>query len=282
MQPNSCMSNMSMLEKTKLLFRKYQIHPNRLLGQNYMIEPSIFQRMTEYASLGQNDVVLDAGAGLGFLTRFLADRCKNVLAVEVDKLLVHVLSEQLKDLPNVTVIVGNVLKTHVPQFNKAVSIPPYQISSRLLLWLLRRSLDFSVLILQEEFANRLVAPVGSEDYGWLRVFTYYRGECELLDKVPKRDFYPQPDVDSTIIRLKPKSPPPFIVTDEALFIKLVQNLFTQRNRRVKNAIRPFMRTVLAKSAEDTQSIVQRIPFRDERARRLTPEDFGTLANAIFN
>lgn len=272
---------MSLLERTKLLLRTYRISPNRLLGQNFMIEPSILQRMRDYASLNQDDVALDIGAGLGFLTRFLAEKCRTVLAVEVDDKLLTVLSEQL-NLPNVTIITGNVLKTHIPRFDKAVSIPPYRISSRLLQWLMNRRFDSSVLIFQKEFADRLVAPVGSEEYGWLTVLTYFHTRCELLDEVPRRMFYPQPNVDSTIVRLKPRKPKPFKVRYEPQFTKLVQCLFNQRNRKVRNAVYPFLRSVLAKSTQDAEMIARNVPYSDERTRLLAPEDFGVLANALFS
>jgi 16S rRNA (adenine1518-N6/adenine1519-N6)-dimethyltransferase len=273
---------MSLLEKTKLLLRKYRISPNKLFGQNFMIDSTIFRNMNDYASLDQNDVVLDVGAGLGFLTGFLATKCSSVLAVEADDRLVRVLIEQFKNFPKVRIIAGNVLKTHIPQFNKVVSIPPYKISSRLLTWIMNRHFDSSVLIFQKEFANRLVAPVGSEEYGWLTVLTYYHTECELLDDIPKNMFYPQPNVDSTIVRLRPRKSAPFRVKDEKLFTKLVQNVFTQRNRKVGNAVHPFLRGVLAKRIRDAETIANKIPYYDERVRLLAPEDFGALANALLS
>ncbi|MEM3617795.1 MAG: rRNA adenine N-6-methyltransferase family protein, partial [Candidatus Bathyarchaeia archaeon] len=116
---------MSLIEEAKFLLRRYRIFPKRRLGQHFMVEPLIFQLLANYASLCKNDIVLDVGAGLGFLTRFLAERCGRVLAVELDNRLVKVLYEQLKGLPNIVVIEGDVLKIPLPTFNKVVSIPPY-------------------------------------------------------------------------------------------------------------------------------------------------------------
>ncbi len=271
---------MSLLKRTKFILRRYRILPNRRLGQNFMIEPSIFQRMASYASLGSNDVVLDIGAGLGFLTRFLASKCKGVMAVESDTKLVKALREQFKDLSNVQIIEGDVLKVQIPQFNKTVSIPPYHISSFLLLWLFSKIFDCAVLIFQNEFVNRLVASVGSEDYGWLTVVAYYHVEVELLDVIPKWMFYPRPEVDSVIVRLKPKIPVPFILKNEALFKQLAQALFTQRNRKVRNAISPFIKGMHVVSAEDAVKLANSLPFQDRRVRKLAPEDFGALANAL--
>ena len=145
------------LEETKQLLRTHRIAPNKLLGQNFMVEPSLYDKMCEYAALGASDVVLDAGAGFGFLSRFLADKCKGVIAVEKDPQVAEVLREQVKGVGNVTVIEGDVLKTELPEFNKVIAIPPYYLSSHLVEWLLERKIDCAVLIVQKEFAKRLNA-----------------------------------------------------------------------------------------------------------------------------
>jgi len=274
---------MSLIEEAKLLLRRHRIFPKKRLGQHFMIEPSIFQLLANYASLDKSDVVLDIGAGLGFLTRFLAGKCGKVLAVELDNRLVKVLREQFKGLLNVVIIEGDVLKISLSEFNKVVSVPPYGISSALIQWLFSKKLECAVMVFQKEFAKRLVASIGSEDYGWLTVLTYYHFDVELLDDVPKSFFYPQPEIDSIIVRLKPK-PPPFRVKDEVFFTKLVQALFTQRNRKVRNAIQPFIRRERAVSAvsEATAKMADSLPFHDRRVRELAPEDFGELANVLIN
>lgn len=274
------MSNMSLLERTKLLLRTRRISPNKLLGQNFTVESSVFQRAINYANLNKQDVVLDIGAGFGFLTRVLANNCKRVVAVEVDEAIAGVLREQIKDLSNVEIVKGNVLKTPIPAFNKVVSIPPYQISSKLLSWLLNKDFDRAILIFQKEFANHLVASVGSDDYSWLTVVAYYYVETDLLDGIPKSMFYPEPKVDSVIVRLTPKKPKPFIVKDEAQFKRLAQSLFTKRNRKLRNAILQYLKGKRAMTAEQAANLVGVIPFRDKRVRELAPEDFGVLANAI--
>jgi 16S rRNA (adenine1518-N6/adenine1519-N6)-dimethyltransferase len=270
---------MSVLE-TKRLLRTFRIVPNKLLGQNFMVDPSIFPELTDYASLGKADVVLDAGAGFGFLTRFLANKCKSVLAVEKDLRVAAVLREQLAGLANVTVIEGDVLKAEVPEFSKVVSIPPYQISSRLLLWLFDRGFDRAVLVVQKEFAERLVAAVGSEDYGWLTVATCYSAEVQLLDAVPNFMFYPQPEVDSVIVRLTPWKTVPLEVKDEAFFRRMVRWLFTQRNKKLSNALAPFIKTAFKATKEDAEKKASTFSFRDKRVRELSLESFGELSNAL--
>jgi 16S rRNA (adenine1518-N6/adenine1519-N6)-dimethyltransferase len=236
--------------------------------------------MVSYAALNNKDVVLEVGPGFGFLTRLLAQRCKKVVAVEADSKLVEVLREQLQDLRNIELIEDDVLKTSIQPFNKVVSTPPYSISSPLLFWLLAKPLDTAVLTFQEEFAERLIAPVGSKEYSRLTVAIYYRADVELLDQVPRAAFYPPPDIDSTVVRLKPKPKPPFRVRDEQVFFGLVQAVFTQRNKKLRNAILRFLerRGVVREKA---QGLADSLTFHDKRVRDLAPEDFGALINEVI-
>jgi 16S rRNA (adenine1518-N6/adenine1519-N6)-dimethyltransferase len=268
------------LEETKRLIRTFRIVPNKLLGQNFMVESSIFPLLSDYASLRQSDVVLDAGAGFGFLTLFLAKKCKAVIAVEKDPQVAEVLREQLGDSANVAMIEGDLLKAALPEFNKVVAIPPYGLSSRLVVWLLKRKVECAVLVLQKEFAVRLVAGVGSEKYGWLTVVACHGAEVGLFDAVPKTMFYPQPNVDSAIVRLKPWKTAPFEVKDESFFERMVRWLFTQRNKKLNNALAPFIKNVYRLPKEEAEKRVYAVPFRERRVRELAPRDFGELANAF--
>jgi 16S rRNA (adenine1518-N6/adenine1519-N6)-dimethyltransferase len=268
------------LSETKRLLRKYQIVPNRLLGQNFLIASSIFPQLSEYASLEKSDVVLDVGAGFGFLTVFLSNKCKKVLAVEKDSRIVGALHERIENLSNVCVINGDVMKVKLPRFNKLVSIPPYYLSSRLVSWLLKHEFDCAVLILQKEFANRLVAPIGSRSYGWLTVITYLNTYAELLDPVPKTMFYPEPEVDSVILRLKLRKTLPFEVSNGSFFKRMVRWLFTQRNKKLGNALEPFIRNSFNLGDEDAKKKVFSLPFREKRVMKMAPEDFGEVANVL--
>ena len=270
------------LEETKQLLRTHRIIPNKLMGQNFMVEPSLYPKMCTYVALSKVDVVLDAGAGFGSLTCFLADKCKAVVAVEKDPQIAVVLREQVNGIGNVTVVEGDVLKVALPDFNKVIAIPPYYLSSQLVLWLLDRKVDRAVMILQKEFANRLVAPVGSEEYGWLTVVTSQGAEVQFLDPVPKTMFYPQPEVDSVIVSIKPWCTKQFEVTDTSFFVHLAKWLFTQRNKKLANAISPFLRTRFELSKQEAEKLALTLPNHDRRVRELCPKDFGAIANALPN
>lgn len=269
---------MDLLQETKRLLRLYRISPKKRLGQNFAIDSTLLREMISYASVGKGDVVLEIGAGLGFLTRLLSQKCKCVIAVEVDPKLVKVLNKQIDDLPNMVLIEGDILKVQGPSFNKVVSTPPYSISSPLLFWLLERKFDCAVLTFQEEFAERLAAPAGSKGYGRLTVATYYLADVELLDPVPRDKFFPPPDVDSLIVRLKPREPP-FTLKNREAFFKLVQILFTQRNRKVRKAIIPFLYRG-GMERKDATILADSLPFHNKRVRELAPEDFAELSNFL--
>jgi 16S rRNA (adenine1518-N6/adenine1519-N6)-dimethyltransferase len=268
------------LEETKQLLRAHRISPNKLMGQNFMVEPLLYPKLCTYAEINKADVVLDAGAGFGWLTCFLADKCKSIVAVEKDPNVAKVLREQVKDLDNVSVVEGDLLKVTLPDFDKVVAIPPYYLSSSLILWLLERKVDCSVMILQKEFAYRLIASCGSEEYGWITVVTNQGAAVELLDSVTKVMFYPQPEVDSVIVRLKSWRTKPFEVKDQASFVRMTKWLFSQRNKKLGKAIAPYIKSNFKLNKQDAEKLSHGLPSSDRRVRELAPNDFGALANAL--
>jgi 16S rRNA (adenine1518-N6/adenine1519-N6)-dimethyltransferase len=262
-------------EKTKRLLRRYGIFPKKRLGQNFMTDESYLYDMVSYAALNKDDVVLEIGAGFGALTRVLSPLCGRVIATEVDHRIAEMFRVEAKGLDNVLLIESDVLEAEIPSFNKVVSNPPFSISSPILFWLLEQRFEWAILTFQKEFAKRLVATVGSRDYSRLTVETYYRAEAELLETVPKETFYPSPGVDACIVRLKPRETMPFHVRNEEMFHELVRMLFTQRNKKMRNAIVGLLGK-FGRGREEADSLL----FHDKRVRELAPEDFGVIANEL--
>ena len=159
------MENNNHLWQTKRLIRLYGFSPKKHLGQNFTVNLRILQKLVSYASLTIDDTVLEIGAGFGFLTQLLSEKCKKVFAVEIDHALMDFLKKQFHNSRNVDLIEGDILKVALPYFNKIVSAPPYSISSPLLFHLLDRNFDSALLILQKEYAERLAASVGTKNYG---------------------------------------------------------------------------------------------------------------------
>jgi 16S rRNA (adenine1518-N6/adenine1519-N6)-dimethyltransferase len=269
----------NLLKRAKHLLRLYGVSPKKRLGQNFTVNAEMLQRLVSHASLTEDDVVLEVGAGLGFLTQLLSSKCKKVITVEVDPQLVNFLRKQLHSLQNVELVEGDILKVSLPPFSKVVSAPPYSLSSPLLFRLLEQNFECAVLVLQKEFAERLAASVGTKDYGRLTVTIYYRADVELLDLVPRTMFYPPPDVDSMMVRLKPRAPP-FQVDDEETFFELVRTLFTQRNKKVRNGLIPFLNKHEI-TGKDAVELADSTIYSTKRVRELAPEDFGILTNELL-
>ncbi|MCJ7634509.1 16S rRNA (adenine(1518)-N(6)/adenine(1519)-N(6))-dimethyltransferase RsmA [Candidatus Bathyarchaeota archaeon] len=272
---------MSLLEEARHLLTRYNIRPNRRLGQNFCIDPLLLQKLIDYCDIGKGDVVLEIGAGLGFLTSLLANRAREVLAVEVDSSLVEVLKERFNDKDNVRIIKEDILDLKSLVFHKVVANPPYTISSPLLTALLNQDFSSAVLSLQLEFAQKLTAHESESNYGLLSILARYRGKVEILDHIPRDAFYPAPKVESAIVRIITQSPP-FLVRDKEIFQELVKSLFTQRRRKVRNALQYFLRDRAGTEKREMPKLIEAFPHLEERIVELQPADFGELANTAVD
>jgi len=241
------------------------------LGQNFLIDENVATREVSYANISKNDIVLEIGPGKGILTKLLAEKAKEVIAIEIDLNLIDELKRKLPS--NVKLIHNNALKIDfftLPKFNKIVSNLPFQISSPITFKFLEYNFDIAVLIYQEEFANRMVARYGNNDYSRLSVGIYYKAKCEILEKVSKTCFKPRPKIDSCIIKLTRRNTPPFNVIDESFFFNLTKKLFSYRRKKIKNIINEYY-----------QISDKRIPYTENRVEELTPEQIGNLSNFLF-
>ncbi|MEM2273534.1 MAG: 16S rRNA (adenine(1518)-N(6)/adenine(1519)-N(6))-dimethyltransferase RsmA [Candidatus Bathyarchaeia archaeon] len=271
---------MSILEETKKMLTAYKIRPRRRLGQNFLVNEEILDRLISYASVNEGDSVLEVGAGLGFLTERLARISRHVIAVEIDPDLVRVLMRRLNKHKNVIILRGDILRiASLPPFNKVISIPPYSISSKLIFWLLKKKFDCAVLTFQEEFGKRLAAQPGISDYGRLTVAVYYYAEADLLDFIPKESFWPMPEVNSVIVRLRPRKPP-FYVRDEEYFFSFLRAVFTQKNKKMRSAVKVFLSDFKIPK-EEVYSLSNLIPFHDRRVRELSPEELALVFNYLY-
>jgi len=181
-----------MAEQTSVILRRYGIRPSRRAGQQQVIDLGLLGRMVSYAGVSGEDEVLEIGAGIGNLTRLLAERARRVIAIEHDRRFVKALRERLRGHSNVKIVHADALRVELPKFNKVVANLPYGISSEVTFRLLERDFELAVLMYQWEFAERLIALPGSADYGRLTVNAYYRAEVELLERCCLQRFFLNP------------------------------------------------------------------------------------------
>jgi 16S rRNA (adenine1518-N6/adenine1519-N6)-dimethyltransferase len=238
------------------------------LGQHFLMDRGATIRIASYAELKPEDNVLEIGPGTGNLTETLASRAGHVYAVEIDPDLAAQLSGRFS---NVQVIKGDALKVELPHYNKIVSNLPYQISSRITYRLLSRPFETAVLMYQWEFARRLAAAVGSEEYGRLAMVVGFFCRIEILEKVSKMAFRPVPQVDSAIVRLQPRLDRP--EADPADFMRLVEGLFNNRRKKVKKGLAALEASPRA-IAELDAALLERRP------EDLSPDEAASLVVAI--
>ena len=251
------------------------VRPRKGLGQHFLVDARVAARHVAHARIRPSDVVLEIGPGLGVLTRRLAERAKRVLAIEADRRLAADLQRRL---PDVEVIVGDALKLEWPAFDVVASNLPYQISSPVTFRLLDHPFDRAVLMYQWEFARRMIAGPGTANYSRLSVGVYRRAACDILERVPRNAFYPQPRVDSALVRLEPR-PSPFPIRDPARYDAVVDALFAHRRKTVENGLRLGWAEI-ASSPDVLEEILDEVPFRTRRVEELSPEEIGRIADAI--
>jgi 16S rRNA (adenine1518-N6/adenine1519-N6)-dimethyltransferase len=238
------------------------------LGQHFLIDRDVTERIVNYSELKPNDKVLEIGPGHGDLTLALADRVECVYAVEVDPYLAANLRGRI---PNVNVINADALTVELPDYNKIVSNLPYQISSKITYRLLSRPFELAVLMFQREFSLRMQATVGSKEYGRLAMVVGFFCEVEILECVPKTAFRPVPSVNSSIVRLRPRKEKPEV--DAMIFMRIVEGLFRSRRKKVKKALAAMGVTKEMLSGLEASTI-------EKRPEELAPDEVALLAGAI--
>ncbi|MFC1787342.1 16S rRNA (adenine(1518)-N(6)/adenine(1519)-N(6))-dimethyltransferase RsmA [Halobacteriota archaeon] len=245
--------------------------------QHFLIDDRVIDRIIRYASLDGNDTVLEIGAGTGNLTKSLAKHVANVIAIESD----HHLVEMLDDLslPNVKVIQGDALKVEFPKFDKIVSNLPYSISSDFTFKLLKHDFKLGVLMYQHEFAKRMVATTGMENYGRLSIVTQYLAEVQIMEIIPNAALYPQAKVKSAIVRLLSNTPK-LEGFDKDFFLELASAIFTQRRKQMKNVI---INVAHMMNLGDVEKLINILPqeIRSKRPEKLSPEELAFLSNFIY-
>lgn len=197
--------------------------------RRFMVDEQTLKKVVEAANLMDGDVVLEIGAGTGNLTREISKHAK-VNAVEKDVRLYETLKKQLVQNPNVNLILGDALKIEYPIYNKVVSNIPYSISRKLLERLIVEGFGKAVLIVQEEFAQKLCTPPGSEDYTMVSALTQSTCECEICAIIPAKAFRPQPRVDSAILKLTQYWKPP------RDYVPFMKKIFSLKNKKLRNVL----------------------------------------------
>jgi len=256
------------------LLRRHGLATKRSFGQNFLVRRSVLTH--EVRELDAEDrTVLEVGTGFGFLTRELASVARHVTTIEKDRGIARVAREELADLDNVDVVEADALSTDLPSAERVISNVPYSISSPLMFRLIATCRVPIVLVLQREFALRMVAEPSSREYSRLSVMVQHYADVELLFPIHRSAFHPRPRVDSMALRLIPRDVARDMVLDE-----VVRALFQHRNQTVRNAIL-HGRHILTVEKHDGAKIREALgSLADERVRNVDVSTFSELAQRL--
>ena len=236
------------------IIKKYGFNFQKKFGQNFLIDTHVLEKISQASGVGENDLVIEIGPGIGALTQYLAIGAKNVIAIEIDKNLLPILKETLADYKNISIINADFLKVNLEtligdakekygEFEniRIVANLPYYITTPIIMNVLESHIhiDSITVMIQKEVADRMQAMPGNKDYGALSLAVQYYSKPYVVAYVPPNCFIPRPNVGSSVIRLDIFKIKPIDVVDEELMFKLIRAGFNQRRKTLVNSISNF-------------------------------------------
>lgn len=272
------------------VLQKYDFVFQKKFGQNFLIDSHVLDKIVSAAGITKDDFVLEIGPGIGTMTQYLAASARKVFAVEIDKALIPILEDTLKEFDNVQVINQDILKVDIKKLAeehndgkpiKVVANLPYYITTPIIMGLFESQvpIDSITVMVQKEVADRMKVGPGTKDYGALSLAVQYYAEPYIVANVPPNCFMPRPKVGSAVIRLTRHEKPPVEVTNENLMFRLIRASFNQRRKTLANGLNNSPE--LSYSKEEIQQTIEKCGFKAGiRGEALTLEDFAKLANAF--
>ena len=282
------MDRLSSHQATKEVVQKHNFKFSKSLGQNFLIDTNVIDRILEGARVKEGDYVIEVGPGIGTLTKEMGRSAEKVVAIEIDKTLIPILEETLVDFPNIEVINQDILKVNVQELVKEklnggpvklVANLPYYITTPIVMKFLEEDIPVTdiVVMVQKEVADRMNAKPNTKDYGALSVAVQYYCDTEIVAKAPRHMFMPQPNVDSTVIGLHVREEQIYHVDNEDIFFKTVKASFGQRRKTLLNSLGGlgFLSNDQIKEALKEANIDEK-----RRGETLSIEEFASLSNAV--
>lgn len=275
---------------TKEIINKYSFAFQKKFGQNFLIDSNVLESIIRGAEITKDDFVLEIGPGIGTMTQYLCEAARQVVAVEIDKMLIPILEDTLSEYDNVEVINQDVLKVDIKSLAeeknngkpiKVVANLPYYITTPIIMGLFESGvpIDSITIMVQKEVADRMQTGPGSKDYGALSLAVQYYATAKVILNVSATCFMPRPNVDSAVIKLTRHKEPTVNVADEKLMLKIIRASFNQRRKTLVNGLKNSPE--LSFSKEQIVKAIEKIGKPETiRGEALTLEEFAELANAF--
>lgn len=261
------------------------MRPKKSLSQNFLVNDRAAKRIVDSLDLKEDEIVLEIGAGKGALTRYLLEKAKKVIAVEIDKRLCQYLEQRFLEKDNLVLINQDILKIEFEKLAgqethlKVIGNIPYQITSPLISLLLenRKLIPLSVLMVQKEVAKRICAKPKSKDWSPLSIAVQLHSEVKTLFHLKPTSFFPPPKVESSVIKILFSQSPRVLIGDENFFLSVVRGAFGQRRKTILNSLSANF-NLPKREVELILDKVQIDPKR--RAESLSIQEFADLSKAL--
>ena len=277
-------------QKTIEIIQKYQFAFQKKFGQNFLIDSRVLDKIIGAAEITDEDLVLEIGPGIGTMTQYLAERARQVVAVEIDKNLIPILNETLGDFQNVVIINEDILKLDIGELTeiynggrpiKVVANLPYYITTPIIMGLFESNVPIAniTVMVQKEVAERMQAGPGTKDYGALSLAVQYYANPYIVANVPPNCFIPRPNVGSAVIRLTRYEKPPVDVEDSGLMFRLIRASFNQRRKTLQNSLNNSPDLTFTKDQIAGAMSALGLPAA-VRGAALTVEQFANLSNIL--
>ena len=278
-------------QETIAVLNKYQFTFQKKFGQNFLIDTHVLEKIISAAGITEEDFVLEIGPGIGTMTQYLASAAREVCAVEIDKSLIPILEDTLKDYDNVTVINQDILKVDIAELAreknqgkpiKVVANLPYYITTPIIMGLFESHVPVEsvTVMVQKEVADRMQVGPGTKDYGALSLAVQYYAEPYIVANVPPNCFMPRPKVGSAVIRLTRHKETPVRVKDEKLLFGIIRASFNQRRKTLANGLKNYEGLPFTK--EEIEEAISQCGFSPSvRGEALSLKEFAMLADALW-
>jgi 16S rRNA (adenine1518-N6/adenine1519-N6)-dimethyltransferase len=272
------------------ILKDYGIRPRKSLGQSFLEDKNVINKIILAADIHDQDIVVEIGAGLGIMTEIMASQAGKVIAIDVDPRMTAILRQRLQDQPRVEIMEKDVLTCDFSTLQsdgkasefKVIGNIPYNISTPILFHLLtfRRHITAMVLMFQKEVVDRLVASPGTKEYGIPSVLISMFAVPTRELNVPAICFYPQPKVASSVIKIVTREKPLFDLADEHFFSKIVKIAFSMRRKTILNNLRAA--DLPLSSDKEIEFLLKQAGIEGRRrGETLSPEEFGRLSNVLY-
>ncbi|MCJ7649752.1 MAG: 16S rRNA (adenine(1518)-N(6)/adenine(1519)-N(6))-dimethyltransferase RsmA [Candidatus Lokiarchaeota archaeon] len=275
------------LTETRLILNTIGVIPKKSLGQNFLIDRNVLNKMINEAEISQEEIILEIGAGLGALTTELEKKAKKVYAYEIDKILYQYLKDKFSTSTNVEIINADALKSNIPPHDKIVSNIPYTITGPILEnFFYKENSPVGIMIIENSLSKRILDPKKYKNFS--RIGVTFNAFMDLINKyqISRNCFYPIPSIDLALIKIKPKTTlKPFLKEPikRKLFIEFIAGITPYKNKTLSNSLKLYLKnnTSLALTKSDIIKFIKSNSISDEKVFHKEIDELIATCELLF-